>query len=201
MKPNQIKRLYGPAATGEHFWPRPEITGPILDALLAGESVSLFGLRRTGKSSVLLEVERGLREAGRKPVYVDVQGRDRIDPIVSALISALPTTNVRRVFAEQIRPSLDEDFYDQFDTRVARYKEKDKAAARAVLRCVDGCVDEVAELSLVDSVLVSERPDARDDLLVSLVEDGFIRVDTRAGTVAFSSPLVRTWWQSKPYRR
>jgi hypothetical protein len=393
--PGRIRRHYGGAATGDYYWPRPDFTEPLIDALSAGESVSLFGLRRTGKSSVLLEVDRLLKAVGRKPVYVDVQGRDRIDPIVGALIAALPAagagskmTNVlaaprlnkaielwhrlkgrespgppsprevlhqvelmkgdfcailarqersivlmidelpflitnmldsgikaaevnaflailrswrhegkvpmllsgsmglqwlvrergiarenfndlvpyttpppltdddaramlralaagedcawiddtildvilaetaarypsflqfafgrvkghnarspdavRRVFADHIRPSLDEDFYDQFDTRMARYGAEAKAAARAVLRCLDRGNGAPVALSDVDRVLAGADADARDHLLVSLVEDGFIRIDTKLATVAFSSPLVETWWQAKPYRR
>jgi hypothetical protein len=395
MKPEWLKRHYGGGAIGEYYWPRPEVTEPIVDALSAGESVSLFGLRRTGKSSVLLEVERALKAGGRKPVYVDVQGRDRIDPIVSALLAVLPTTDargkltsalatsrvnraieffqrltgrqssvppsprevlhqvelmkgdfceilarqerkivllidelpflvtnmldaglnpaevnaflatlrswrhdgklpmllsgsmglrwlvrergiarenfndlvpyttpqplsdddaramlralsagencgwidktiidliiaesaakypsflqfafgrikshnarssesVRRVFAEHIRPSLDQDFYDQFDTRMLRYEENEKLGARLILRCVDGGDGKAISLSSIDSVLLGREIALRDELLVSLVEDGFIRVDTKIGTVEFSSPLVETWWRSKPYRR
>jgi hypothetical protein len=109
--------------------------------------------------------------------------------------------SVRRVFADHIRPSLDEDFYDQFDTRMARYEEDEKLAARAILRCVDGGDGNPISLSSIDSVLAGREIGVRDELLVSLVEDGFIRVDTKFGTIAFSSPLVETWWRSKPYRR
>jgi hypothetical protein len=109
--------------------------------------------------------------------------------------------SVHRVFAEYIRPSLDEDFYDQFDTRMARYEENEKLAARAILRCVDGGDGKAIFLSSVDSVLAGRENVIRDELLVSLVEDGFIRVDTKLRTLEFSSPLVETWWRSKPYRR
>lgn len=390
-----LKRLYGGAATGEYYWPRPDITDPIIDAVRAGESISLFGLRRTGKSSVLLEIQRVLNESGVTSRYVDVQGRDRVDPIVTALISAIPATqagtkfanalaaprinkaielfnrvigrpnsappkplevlhqielikgdlgillaaqtnkivliidelpylivnmldagvsannvnaflatlrswrhegrvsmlfagsmglqwlfrergiarenfndlvpyttppplheddardmlralatgeecdwmsdeiidaimaesaarypsflqfafgrvkghnarsvaDVVRVFEAHIRPSLDEDFYDQFDTRLARYDKIEKEAARTVLRRIDADYPDVTPLSGIDDLLSSSDQSLRDHLLLSLVEDGFVRVDTRNRTVTFSSPLVHTWWQSKPYRR
>jgi hypothetical protein len=394
QKPAILKRHYGGGALGEYYWPRPEVTEPILDALGAGESISLFGLRRTGKSSTLLEICRTLSERGRSPVYVDVQGRDRIDSIVGALVSALPSANASSrltkvlsapqlnkalevwhrvtgsgtsgppnplavlhqvelikgdlnalfaaqnrsiilivdelpylivnmldagitansintflatlrtwrhegrvpmlfagsmglqwlmrergiarenfndlvpyttpppledddaramlqalargencdwinneiidvilaesaakypsflqfafgrikghgarsvpeaisVFEQYIRPSLDEDFYDQFDTRLARYDSTEKEAARAIFRRLGGVQGTVA-LAEVDSLLVNNDESLRDHLLLSLVEDGFARVDTRARTIGFSSPLVQTWWQSKPYRR
>src|SRR5580700_8563005 len=64
----------------------------MVEALLAGESLKLFGLRRTGKSSIMLEVEAGLRKAGRKPIYVDVQGNDRVDQLCARLVAALPAS-------------------------------------------------------------------------------------------------------------
>jgi hypothetical protein len=392
--PKRIKRHYGGAAIGDYYWPRPDITEPILDALRAGESVSLFGLRRTGKSSLLLEIKRLLNEGGKLAKYIDVQGRNRIDPIVSELLAAMPNTHagskianalatprlnkaidlwhrlrgkestgplspvavlhqvelmrgdlctlfaaqkrsivliidelpyllvnmldagigvadvnaflatlrtwrheggitmllggsmglqwlvrergiarenfndlvpyatpgplsddearamvralatgedcnwgdeiidaivaesaakypsflqfafgrikghgarsvtdVARVFEEQIRPSLDEDFYDQFDTRLARYGSIEKQAARAVLRRLDDDHPRPVPLENLDSLLPSHDPSLRDHLFLSLVEDGFVRVDTKTRTMAVSSPLVHTWWQSKPYRR
>jgi hypothetical protein len=394
-KPDRLKRLYGGAAMDEYYWPRPDVTDPIIDALNAGESISLFGLRRTGKSSVLLEIKRTLKVAGRNPLYVDVQGRDRVDPIVSALVGAVPPTHagskvmtalaaprvnkaveyyrwlvgrqnseppnplailqqvelmkgdlstllaaqnrsivlmidelpylitnmldagvspaninaflatlrswrhegrvpmifagsmglqrlfrergiarenfndlvpyttpaplsdedaramlralaageqcdwmndpiidailaesaakypsflqfafgrikghgaqtvsdVARVFEEHIRPSLDEDFYDQFDTRLARYDNAEKQAARDVLRRLDREHPNAASLQDIDALLGSHDSSVRDHLFQSLVQDGFVRVDTKARTMAFSSPLVHTWWQSKPYRQ
>lgn len=394
-KPSRLKRLYGGAAIAEYYWPRPEITDPIIDALRSGESVSLFGLRRTGKSSALLEVQRALIGEGKTAKYVDVQGKNRVDPIIAALVAALPTghaghkvttalsgqrvnkaidlwnrimgrggaaplspvatlhqvelikgdlatllaaqnrsivliadelpylivnmldsgisiadvnsflatlrawrhegkvpmllagsmglqwlirergiarenfndlvpyttppplsdddaramvralaagnecdwmndpivdaivsesaakypsflqfafgrikghnarsvPDVLRIFEEVIRPSLDEDFYDQFDTRLARYATAEKQAARHVLRLIDKAFPDPVSLEAVDAVLGSHDATVRDHLLLSLVEDGFARVDTKACTMAFSSPLVHTWWQSKPYRR
>jgi hypothetical protein len=90
---------------------------------------------------------------------------------------------------------------DQFDTRMARYEQNEKLAARAILRCVDGGDGDTISLSSIDSVFAGREIGVRDELLVSLVEDGFIRVDTKFGTIGFSSPLVETRWRSKPYRR
>jgi hypothetical protein len=393
--PKRLKRHYGAAAMGEYYWPRPSLTDPMIDALQAGESVSLFGLRRTGKSSLLREIERVLGASGKVTRYVDVQGSSRVDPILSALLSAVPTTDagsklahalstprinkaidlwhrvtgkqsavplgplavlhqvelmrgdlrtlfaaqnrsivliidelpylivnmldagiatadvnaflatlrtwrheggvtmllagsmglqwlvrergiarenfndlvpyatpqplsdedaramlqalaagencdwmsdaiidaileetaakypsflqfafgrikghaartvadVARVFEEYIRPSLDEDFYDQFDTRLARYGNAEKQAARAVLRRLDDDHPTPVLLQEIDALLTSHDPSLRDHLFLSLVEDGFVRVDTKGRTMTFTSPLVHTWWQSKPFRR
>jgi hypothetical protein len=92
--PSQLRRHYGGPARGEQFWPRPDVTEPIVETLLAGESVKLFGLRRSGKSSVMLAVQSALERAGRKAVYVDVQGHDRVDKLVGALLGALPNSDV-----------------------------------------------------------------------------------------------------------
>lgn len=108
--------------------------------------------------------------------------------------------DVREVFQTHIRPSLDEDFYRQFDTRLNRFKKEEREAARAILRRIDKAGDQPTDLTAIDQVLGNASCD-RDDLFGTLVDDGFIAIDTRAQTVAFSSPLVRTWWQSKPYRR
>jgi hypothetical protein len=394
MTPTKLKRHYGNPVSGASYWPRPDVTDPIVESLRAGESVKLFGLRRTGKSSVMLAVESALKAHGLKPIYIDVQGHDRIDKLVAALIAALPknetvrrltaalsparvnqvievihrvsgkqqpelspaavlrqvelisgdltkilaqqnssivlmidelpflidnmlkrgvseadvnaflatlrswrqdgrlpmllsgsmglswlirergvarehfndlvkaltppplqegdaramfralaTTenctwltedimdvvlqelvvtypsfiqfafgrlkdhkassaeDVRRIFANSIRQSLDEDFYAQFDTRMNRFEANDKTMARDVLRCVDKAGDVAASLPDIDDALGSHAASDRDDIFAMLVEDGFLTVDTRARTASFSSPLVRTWWQSKPYRR
>ncbi len=109
--------------------------------------------------------------------------------------------DVRRIFEMHIRPSLDEDFYAQFDTRLNRFGAENRAAARAILRLIDKNGDGPTELSAIDGALGSYDAVDRDDILTTLVEDGFITTDTKAQTVVFSSPLIRTWWRSKPYRR
>lgn len=391
---DRLKRHYGNPVSGEHFWPRPDVTEPIVQSLLAGESIKLFGLRRTGKSSIMLELEAALAKAGRKPVYVDVQGNDRVDHLCARLLAALPASDitgkltqalasdrvgkgikvfnnllrrepqapphptailqriellkgdlgkllaqqngsvillidelpflienmldrgvpvadvnaflatlrswrqdgrlpmflsgsiglswlirergiarehfndlirtltppplapddaramlvalaaeedrawmtdevigvvleemaatypsflqfafgrlkdrkartaedVREIFETHIRPSLDEDFYSQFDTRLNRFAGDHRPAARAVLRAIDRNGGLPTDLAAIDRALGSYGVPDRDDVLSTLVEDGFITTDRKAQTVAFSSPLIGTWWKSKPYR-
>src|ERR1700730_14030105 len=109
--------------------------------------------------------------------------------------------DVRGIFADYIRPSLDEDFYAQFNTRINRFDAEHRAVVREILRLIDKNGDRPTDLAAVDHALGSYEVIDRDDILSMLVEDGFIAADTKAQTVAFSSPLIRTWWQSKPYRR
>jgi hypothetical protein len=391
----KLKRHYGNPVSGEYFWPRPEITEPIVEALLAGESIKLFGLRRTGKSSIMLEVQATLSKAGLKPVYVDVQGNDRVDQLCARLLAAVPASDninklaqvlasdrvgkgigviqnllgraqqtapqptailqrielikgdltkllarqngsiillidelpflidnmldrgvpladvnaflatlrswrqdgqlpmflsgsiglswlirergiarehfndliktltppplepddaramlealaatedcpwmtddlitiileesavnypsflqfafgrikdrkartaedVRRVFDGYIRPSLDEDFYAQFNTRINRFGAEQRAVIHEILRLIDKNGARPTDLGDINQALGSFKAIDRDDILSMLVEDGFITPNTKAQTVAFGSPLIRTWWQSKPYRR
>lgn len=395
MADRRLKRLYGGAVTGDYYWPRPDITDPMLESLLAGESLKQFGLRRTGKSSLMLAIQQALKNAGRKPVYIDVQGFDRIDNLVATLVSALPndgavskiTTalsgsrvsrgigvvkrlvgsesqdvpspramlhqiellkgdlcgalaeqkrsvillidelpylidnmlqsglnlsevngllatmrkwrqegqlpmlltgsmglswlvrekgiarehfndvipidpppplsyedaramlqalaleencswmdeafiavileensanypsflqfafgrlkghrarsadDVRQVFAEHIRPGLDEDFYEQFETRLRRYQGDDKAIARAILRSVNSATGGSTFLASIEQAVSKDKASDVDEMLAVLVEDGFLRMDRRSRTVSFSSPLVQTWCQSKPWFR
>ena len=395
MADRRLKRLYGGAVTGDYYWPRPDITDPMLESLLAGESLKQFGLRRTGKSSLMLAIQQALKNAGRKPVYIDVQGFDRIDNLVATLVSALPndgavskiTTalsgsrvsrgigvvkrlvgsesqdvpspramlhqiellkgdlcgalaeqkrsvillidelpylidnmlqsglnlsevngllatmrkwrqegqlpmlltgsmglswlvrekgiarehfndvipidpppplsyedaramlqalaleencswmdeafiavileensanypsflqfafgrlkghrarsadDVRQVFAEHIRPGLDEDFYEQFETRLRRYQGDDKAIARAILRSVNSATGGSTFLASIEQAVSKDKASDVDEMLAVLVDDGFLRMDRRSRTVSFSSPLVQTWCQSKPWFR
>jgi hypothetical protein len=390
-----LKRHYGNPVSGEYFWPRPNITQPIVESLTAGESIKLFGLRRTGKSSIMLETATVLRNQGRHPVYVDVQGNDRVDQLCARLLAALPASDninkltqaltsdrvgmgigvvqnlfnrgqqiapaptavlqrielikgnltnllaqqngsiillidelpflienmlnrgvpladvnaflatlrswrqdgrlpmflsgsnglswlirergiarehfndlittltppplrsddaramltalateedcpwmtdeiisvvlaesaanypsflqfafgrlkdrkartaedVRHIFAEYIRPSFDEDFYAQFNTRINRLDKEHRIAAREILRLINKNGDRPTDLVAVNDVLAGHQMIDGDEILSMLVEDGFITLNTADHAVAFSSPLVRTWWQSKPYRQ
>ncbi len=390
-----MKRFYGGPVSGESYWPRPEISNPMVRTLVAGESIGLFGLRRTGKSSLLLEIQRALKAENRTAIYVDVQGSDRIEPILTALIQAIPDTHagsklatalsgpkvgtfidlinrvrgkertaslsprevlhhvelmkgelikliesqrgslvllidelpylvihmldgglkvpeinsflatlrswrqdahlpmllsgsmglqqlvrergiarenfndlvieptppplaaddaknflralavdakcdwmddtiidliiaetaanypsflqyafgrisdhdarspdaVRHVFDVYVRPGLDKDFYTQFDTRLARYSAEMQSAARAIFYRLEQAAPDGIAMVDVDGSLTSRSQLTRDELLAPLVEDGFARTDSKASKVAFGSPLVRAWWQSKPYRR
>lgn len=120
----RLKRHYGNPVSGDYFWPRPDITGPIVDTLLAGESVKLFGLRRTGKSSVMLEVKSALEKSGRAVIYVDVQGHDRVDKLVGALLSALPNSDVVSRLSQELSSKRVNQAIDLWN----RVRGKDPAA-------------------------------------------------------------------------
>lgn len=96
-------RLGNPVVDAD-FFPRPEILGRLVNDLLTGRgSRRMFGLRRTGKSSIVLEVERQLRAAGHKAVvFLDVQGRSSFDDMMTALVAALPASEDERVIRARV---------------------------------------------------------------------------------------------------
>ncbi len=98
-----MKRHYGGPVFGDMFWPRPDIVEPLLAAIGSGESCALFGLRRTGKSSVLEEITRRLRASGDLTVvHVDVQGLEGLDQLFLKLIEALPGSTLREGLLQRL---------------------------------------------------------------------------------------------------
>ncbi len=79
---------YGQAAKGDSRWPRWDLECPIARLLLKGNSVSLFGLRRIGKSSLMLGIDELVRREGAQPVTLELQGANRIETLVGRLIQA-----------------------------------------------------------------------------------------------------------------
>jgi hypothetical protein len=103
------------------------------------------------------------------------------------------------LFAEKVRPDLDESFYNQFDRRMQRYR----ALAAPLPELLDGLVTRVLsqESGASRSELTAAVPHATDadlgDALAMLSEDGFLRVRVeRSGEQHWSvaSGLVRAWW-------
>jgi hypothetical protein len=55
-----LKTYFGTIVSGADFWPRPDIVEPLVRSMLRGQSHTMFGLRRTGKSSIMAEVKARL---------------------------------------------------------------------------------------------------------------------------------------------
>jgi hypothetical protein len=128
-RPERLLPHCGQAARGENRWPRPDLECPIARLLLEGNSVSLFGLRRIGKSSLLVGIEELIRGAGAVPVTVELQGANRIETLVAKLVEACERQGERGL-ADGIR--------SQYTSAVLRMP----AAVRAVYRLVTGGGDE-----------------------------------------------------------
>lgn len=86
--PEAVVPHFGQAALGANRWPRWKIECKLARLLLAANSVSLFGLRRIGKSSVLAGIEMLIREQGAVPVTLELQGSHRIEALVGKLVEA-----------------------------------------------------------------------------------------------------------------
>lgn len=111
--------------------------------------------------------------------------------------------SVSTIIERVVRPVLDETFYKQFTTRLARY-EKDEMAARAILRTVVVAGEQLATFAAIDDSLKKVSPTAlkkRDDLLEALGEDDFIVFDTAAQTAQPASRLVPIWARARAWGR
>ncbi len=81
----------GNPVTGEEFWPRPDVVDSLYRALAENEgSRRLFGLRRIGKTSVLLELQRRLVERPELQVIrIDVQALSRFRDFAAKVFEAI----------------------------------------------------------------------------------------------------------------
>jgi len=86
---------YGSGVSGDYFWPRPEIVGPLVGSLAEGQSHKMFGLRRIGKSSIMLEVKRLLEERQVVVAHVDVQDLNGLHNLLRDLLRSIPDQTFR----------------------------------------------------------------------------------------------------------
>lgn len=95
--PQVLKPGYGMHVSGDGFWPRPRIVNELVEGLLAGESFTLFGLRRIGKSSVMAETRLRLRDRGAILVHVDAQNFRGLPSLFAAILRELPEKGFRDI--------------------------------------------------------------------------------------------------------
>lgn len=92
--PLRLHSKIGNPVSGDDFFPRPEVVDRLYDDLARNRgSRRLFALRRIGKTSVLLELERRLR-ASRDPltvIRVDAQGLNRFQDFLGKVFEQIPT--------------------------------------------------------------------------------------------------------------
>lgn len=110
-----MRNRYGSSVHGADFWDRSDIVGEIVSYLVAGDSVSLFGLRRIGKSSIMLAVQAQLKKAGRDAVFVDLQGAGNVVAFFESLTTALSQSSsgkqiTQDVYSTKALPSLITNF-------------------------------------------------------------------------------------------
>jgi hypothetical protein len=81
-----------------------------------------------------------------------------------------------------------------------RYGKGEKVA-RAALACVAAAdPSPVARQAVEDAIAAAgtKSEEGIEDTLLTLVEDGFLHVDTGADAVTFAYRLVANWWRTRP---
>jgi hypothetical protein len=93
--PLRLHSKIGNPVSGEDFFPRPDVVDRLHDDLAMNRgSRRLFALRRIGKTSVLVELERRLRASkGLTVIRVDVQGLYRFQDFLGKVFEQIPTEN------------------------------------------------------------------------------------------------------------
>ncbi|NQZ10066.1 MAG: hypothetical protein HRT35_23185 [Algicola sp.] len=118
----RLKRHFGGAVSGDQFWPRPEIVDNLVNTIKDGESVSLFGLRRIGKSSAMAEAARIISQGKDANKYtiveIDAQDYNALDKLLTEILVAVPSdsnlfTSLKkrlignRMFPEAVKKGLE----------------------------------------------------------------------------------------------
>src|ERR1700728_495502 len=86
---------YGSGVSGDYFWPRPDIVDPLVGSLAEGQSHKMFGLRRIGKSSIMLEARRLLEQRQVVVAHVDVQDLNGLHNLLRDLLRSIPDQTFR----------------------------------------------------------------------------------------------------------
>jgi hypothetical protein len=106
---------------------------------------------------------------------------------------------IQRIASDASRRALEENFYDQFTTRLDRY-QSDLQAARLMLKTI--VAKAPASFAEIDAALEKLKAvDRRDDLLEALREDDFIHFSTEAQTAQPASRLVPVWVRARSWGR
>jgi hypothetical protein len=195
----QLKRAYG-VHVADHIADMSPIKLP---ALSKDEAVAMVEALARGERQPewTPELSAAVVEASAEtwPIFLQygfrevVRGKLRDPAKVAAAVEA------------GVRQALEENFYEQFATRLSRYdddRRKDQKPARALLRTVVVKHPAPATFDEVDVALASmDALDRRDDLLEALREDDFLLFDTAARTIAPASRLVPIWVRARPWGR
>jgi hypothetical protein len=90
-----MKSYYGTSVSGPDFWPRPDIVDPLVRSLLRGQSHTLFGLRRTGKSSIMGEARLRLEAAGALVSQINAEAGKGLQDVFGELLRNLPAPDLK----------------------------------------------------------------------------------------------------------
>lgn len=113
---DKLKPHYGYGVSGDRFWPRPALVKQILIGLERSESLCLFGPRRTGKSSLLRECARLLREdADFTVIEINGEGMDAVASLFNQIVASLPNNNFTGFKARIDQLKMPERMYELID--------------------------------------------------------------------------------------
>jgi hypothetical protein len=90
-----MKSYYGTSVSGEDFWPRPDIVDPLVLSMLRGQSHTLFGLRRTGKSSVMAEVRSRLEAKEAIVSHINAESGKGLQDVFGELLRNLHAPDLK----------------------------------------------------------------------------------------------------------
>lgn len=140
-----FKPRYGTHVFGDEFWPgaKPD-PDELVERLIEGSSVAIFGLRRIGKSSLIAETRERLVARGHNALWIDLQKHNSLAGALAAILKALAdnTGMVARIAS----------WTDQTNTLPAPIKAKIKSIISKKLDALsDGGVDDYAE-ALFDQI-------------------------------------------------
>lgn len=91
---------YGSTVAGDHFCPRPEAHSTITKHIQACQNIHIEGDRRTGKTSLVMQVCRDLK--GVEPLHVDLMLVKSVDDFRARLLSGLSTVSLRAGLFDQL---------------------------------------------------------------------------------------------------
>jgi len=91
----KLSSFYGTIVSGPDFWPRPDIVDPLVRSLSRGQSHTLFGLRRTGKSSIMAEVRARLEAQGVLVSQINAEGGKGLQDVFGELLRNLPAPDLK----------------------------------------------------------------------------------------------------------
>ncbi|WP_375767201.1 hypothetical protein NR798_36790 [Archangium gephyra] len=95
LNASTLKSYYGTIVSGSDFWPRPEIVDPLVRSLLRGQSHTLFGLRRTGKSSIMAEAKSRMEAQGVIVSQINAESGKGLQDVFGELLRNLPAPDLK----------------------------------------------------------------------------------------------------------
>lgn len=116
-----------PLKTDRYFYGREDIVAAIIDNVRKSQNSGLFGLRKTGKTSVLLKVQRNLQKAGDvETIFFDCKNRpirrSSCDDLATRVVTEIENKFGRR----RSKSNLSADIFDVLSDTIKSIPSKKK---------------------------------------------------------------------------